>query len=372
MYGLRTIWRALPCIGTCVSLACGAAQFIPLGDLPGGADHSEAYAVSADGSVVVGVGTGSDGYEPAYWTPGVGWVGLGGATPHLSDAAARSCSADGGVAVGFSPGPDGLQAWRWTAVTGRVPLAVPGTLFESYAVECDSAGGTIVGNGTEFSGASRPFRWTTAAGLEFLNAPGQSAFANGVSGDGRVVVGQANATACRWGTTGIEYLYSPCGCVASATAASSDGGIVGGLTRDEFGRERAILWDAAGVPFLLPPRPNGKLASVVWALSGDGTRAVGGAGDASSNFDGAAVIWDATFGTQNLKAYLENTHGLNLTGWTLTTAKDISNDGLRIVGWGLNPGGEREGFLVQLPEPGTLMLIGLVVGARACRSRRRH
>jgi hypothetical protein len=49
---------------------------VGLGDLPGGAFDSEAYAVSADGSVVVGIGWSPSGNDAILWTSGGGMVSV--------------------------------------------------------------------------------------------------------------------------------------------------------------------------------------------------------------------------------------------------------------------------------------------------------
>ena len=54
--------------------------------------------------------------------------------------------------------------------------------------------------------------------------------------------------------------------------------------------------------------------------------------------------------------------GLDLTGWELFEARDISGDGLTIVGFGRNPSGDNEAWIAIIPEPGTgvLLMAGLV------------
>jgi probable HAF family extracellular repeat protein len=79
---------------------------------------------------------------------------------------------------------------------------------------------------------------------------------------------------------------------------------------------------------------------------------------------------------RNLKSVLTDEYGLDLTGWTLLSANDISPDGNVIVGEGVNPSGQNEAFLIVLvPEPATIiqlvfaaMLLGLF-GIRRLRRR---
>ena len=56
--------------------AVRGAVFIPLGDLPGGAFHSEATRVSADGSTVVGWSMTDLGREAFRWTRDEGMTSL--------------------------------------------------------------------------------------------------------------------------------------------------------------------------------------------------------------------------------------------------------------------------------------------------------
>ena len=54
-----------------------------------------------------------------------------------------------------------------------------------------------------------------------------------------------------------------------------------------------------------------------------------------------AFIWDNANGMRKLKDVLVNDFGLDLTGWTLTIARGISDDGLTIVGDGIKPPPEK-------------------------------
>lgn len=75
------------------------------------------------------------------------------------------------------------------------------------------------------------------------------------------------------------------------------------------------------------------------------------------------MIWDAANGMQDLKGVLENTYGLNLTGWTLTGAYAISDEGSTITGTGGNASGNQEAWVARVPEPGTLVSVLTLLGA---------
>lgn len=59
---------------------------------------------------------------------------------------------------------------------------------------------------------------------------------------------------------------------------------------------------------------------------------------------------------RDLRQWLVNDFGLNLTGWQLIGAYAISSDGNTIVGVGINPQGEQEAFRAVIPEPATALL----------------
>ncbi len=79
-----------------------------------------------------------------------------------------------------------------------------------------------------------------------------------------------------------------------------------------------------------------------------------------------AFIWDSTHGMVDLNNLIIDDSN---QGWELITARDINNHN-QIVGWGTNPNGDREGFiLTPIPEPATMSLLGF--GAISLIKRRR-
>jgi hypothetical protein len=66
-----------------------------------------------------------------------------------------------------------------------------------------------------------------------------------------------------------------------------------------------------------------------------------------------AWLWREGEGIVDLQEYLADTVGLSLelNGWLLSVASDVSADGLTIVGQGRNPTGCEQAFLVRLPGP---------------------
>ena len=77
-----------------------------------------------------------------------------------------------------------------------------------------------------------------------------------------------------------------------------------------------------------------------------------------------AFIWDEPHGMRKLQDLLVEL-GVDLDGWELESAWEISDDGLAIVGAGINPSGQREGWIAVIPEPSTALLLGAGLGVLA-------
>jgi hypothetical protein len=173
-----------------------------------GYDNSEAFAVSNDGNVIVGVsytglGIPYQGLDDQQ-AQAVRWVadGLGGFTVEaLGDlpggnvmSSALAVSADGTVIVGVSESDFGRDSFRWTATEGMQRLG-DGALEGAFGVSAD---GSVIVGGNQ----GNPFVWDANNGVRSLNqvffelgVPGTDSWfilsAEGISADGRTIVGEA-------------------------------------------------------------------------------------------------------------------------------------------------------------------------------------
>jgi uncharacterized membrane protein len=320
----------------------GSATFIGLGDLAGGGNHSIAFSVSGDGSTVVGFSVSASGIEAFRWTSDGGMVGLGDLPGGNFSSNARGVSADGSVIVGGSYDALGLAPFGWTSGGGMIKLGVAGLSAGSSAIAVSDDGETVVGWG-EFPPQSPWSYWICCVGLRWTGDLGSlgawvaeeivPSFATDVSADGSMIVGV--------GTT--DY-----------TCGGSD-----------YCGEEAFRWTSGGGLEGLGDFPGG-FPSSASAVSGDGSTIVG----SSEEVHDDVFIWDAGNGMRLLSQVL-TAQGADLTGWELREATDVSNDGLVIVGWGVNPSGEAEawhavlGALLSVPLMGPIgaILLCAVLGS---------
>jgi probable HAF family extracellular repeat protein len=351
---------ALPCLE-----AQAQMTFTPLGHV-GGSFGTGAFDVSADGSVVVGGANFGSGQERPVkreafrWTREDGMVGLGDLPGGSHLSAAYGVSADGSVIVGQSSQGEingGWGAFRWTSAEGMVPLGW-GTAWDV------SADGSVVVGEAGLASGREAFRWTPDGGMVGLgDLPGEpvDSAAYGVSADGSVVVGIGTPYAFRWTSDGGMVRLNDLSGLSfdsHAQSVSADGSVIVGVANMRHpANPEAFRWTSDGGMVSLGQLPGGGYSSIAFDVSADGSIVVGSGRTAAS--DDEAFLWTSDGGMRNLRELLIQNGASGLTGWTLTTASAITPDGRTIVGTGINPAGNREAWLVTIPEPSTLTLAAL-------------
>ncbi len=341
--------------------------------------HSQAWSISKDGTTVVGISGAFENshgnpFESYYWTSQTGMVGLGDIPNGIGANVAMTVSENGSVIGGkvhhFDDSPadgDTGYSYRWSSATGMVshgPAGPNGTDERAYGLSND--GSVMVGKAHRKGYWPVAYKWTNAGGFELFNGL-QASEARAISGDGSIIAGftmpdwtnpnvdNFRSEAFTWTESGgIVGLGDLTGGENSsrALAISNDGSFITGWGTSSNGKE-AVRWNGSeiiGLGDLL----GGDFLSEAIDISSDGSTIVG---FGTTNNGTEAFIWDQFNGIQNLKEVLISNYGLDLTGWTLTSANGISGNGLSIVGSGINPNGQIEAWVANIPEPASISFL---------------
>ncbi|MFZ4574857.1 MAG: PEP-CTERM sorting domain-containing protein [Phycisphaerales bacterium] len=353
---LLTLALATPALAQTPPLPPGSLQW--LGNLGGDQPYSEVFAMSADGSALVGQTSTPTGYRAFRWTSATGFQ-----TAPNNNSNAYDCSADGTISVGDALIANNTRATRWSGpfLTDVIP-DLPGGATSAYAFGCSADGRTIVGDSSSTTGI-QAFQWREGLGTRALGHLGQHpggyfySSASDVSADGLSIVGLSTSPrgteAFRWTESGMQPLSDlPGGAFTSyAGAISRDASTIVGYGSTESGLE-ATRWTSAGIQGLgyLPGAPAENLESVANDLSADGSIIVG---RSTSGGRGTAFIWTESQGMRSVQAILEDEFGHTFGGWSLVSVNAISDDGRTVAGYGWH-NSRPEAFVATIPAPGAL------------------
>ncbi|HVZ93039.1 MAG TPA: hypothetical protein VG797_00870 [Phycisphaerales bacterium] len=175
-----------------------------LGDMTGGVFGSAAKAITPSGSIIVGSATDAFGTQGASWTAPNQISGLGVLLGGTYWSEATAVNTDGTVAAGYSIVDAGLayEAFVWNSSDGLVGLGdLPGGVRVSKSLAISADGSRIVGFGSTDAG-EEAFIWTQATGMvrlaDLLTGYGipvgnvRLEAGLGISADGRTIVGRAH------------------------------------------------------------------------------------------------------------------------------------------------------------------------------------
>jgi uncharacterized membrane protein len=372
---MRHVWPGVVCVALAVAvqfpseiLGASQAKFYSLGDLPGGEYGSYAYGVSGDGETVVGYARSTGRDEAIIWSELGGLQKIGGTPDNLSTIA-WSVSDDGSAIAGISFIDSRIPSnpFRWTTGEGFQALSGCGCSGLGYRVTISGNGSTIVGTHSAPGLGVSAFRWNDESGPQDLgDFPGGNHFsaAFDATSDGETVVGVGSipggAEGFRWteasGLQGLGQL------MYQAQAVSADGTTIAGA--GFLNGQGAVRWTEAEGPVWLGHLPGltGTIYSFASDISADGAVIVGGSGE-DARFQ--AFRWTAESGMRSVQEMLQEL-GVDTSGWRLGEASGVSADGSVIIGNGVNPNGDPEGWVAVIPasyvpEPGVVSLLAGIV-----------
>jgi len=229
-------------------------EILGLGFFPEGS-LSYATAVSYDGAIVLGAADNpidsEETYEGFRWDvetgqlEGIGYLpnslGFGYSEP-------RAISADGSVIVGVSQSDNGFEAFRWENGEMIGLGDFEGGEFDSYTYSITADGSIIVGYGTTESGTVA-CKWEDGEMTDLGSLGGGDSYAHNITPDGSIIVGQSNNQAFRWENNIMEGLETlPEWVKTSANGISADGTIIVGFGYNAGGDMIPLIWtENAGV-----------------------------------------------------------------------------------------------------------------------------
>lgn len=337
-----------------------------LGEAPGGAEFSDALAVSGDGSTVVGVTKDAQGEIAFKWTEQGGMQLLGrlaGGNPPASQAV--SISDDGAMIAGFSSsarGPYEPVLFTAAGIQQLGTLRAPSVFGSCSGISPDGSvvvGVSMSGSNTVFHG----FRWSAASGLVDIVPPTgyTTTQAAGISPCGSTIVGSVGANFFArqrpfvWtrsgGMTVLGILPGAQIDIAEARASSMGGRAVVGYSYSGRANPEAFIWKAGTGMVGLDDLPGSRAESYARAITSD-ARVVVGIGTTGTPATPAgyeAFYWSKLRGMRRLADVLTE-NGLSTDGWVLERAQAITPDGRVVVGSARNgsPGAPAIAFMARI------------------------
>lgn len=326
-----------------------------------------------------GVGSGAIGANNEYfrWVPGSSPMSIGGVSPGGGVGGQGKISNDGRYISGttFNSAMGYHEMSRYDANTGSWTGfgAIPG-----IGIQIDqevSSGWAVTGDGSAVGGLgwtsqgtadTHAFMWQDGVGAIDLGTAntGTSARINGLNLDGSVAVGWQDGNG-RQGSAwvnGTQELISDGGGNPAQEAfdVSGDGQWVTGLGVGGFTSPgNAYRYNTAtNTHEALPNLAAGAARFMAGAgITDDGQTVVGGTWGFGPATFGIAYIWREGMGTMRIDDYLDSINVAYPDGFNFAFASAISSDGQWIAGWG-GPGSGGS-WIVNIPEPSSILLIGL-------------
>jgi len=344
------------------------ARFAGLGDLPGGLTASYVTDMTPSGEVVVGDSEGPSGRQGVRWQGGR----LTALANELSHA--RGVSPDGRyIAGGIGTSEFSGGFWHGTGPFVSVyepsyePLA-PAMYWMVHGVAALDDG-QIIGNCVQQGGGNPGFdcrfippdTLTIVANMTFVYGADSEGNRVGTRLPSRYEVSSAGRQAY-FNERALPYPEGTCVrpniCHTEARGLTTGGSVIVGSGRlppvppetssdDDGLLATAFVYTESGGMLRLPDLPGGDSESGAHAVTEDG-RVIGGFGNDDQG--ARATLWIDGVPVP-LEELLIDLGGSLPDGWRLLDVEDFSADGRVLIGNGLNPEGNPEGYRVDFPSP---------------------
>jgi len=336
----------------------------------------------SNNGVVVGDSTPAGDYF--MWSRNNGTSSIGGTSAGNGVGGTPKISNDGRWVGGttYNPTEDWHELSRYEVANGT--WSGYGGLGQQIDAETSSGWGisgdgqNVVGLAWVPTGGAHAVRWNITDGMVDLGSTvdGRSSRANDTDFDGNVVAGWQDG-AGRQGAVwvdGVQELIFDNNGVASQEAfrVSDDGQWVTGIgigPRNGAGeayRYNTVTNTYEAIPNLASGAGRFMAGN---AITADGSTIAGGTWAQGPAIFGNAFIWREGFGTMSLTDYLDEVGVSYDPNFTFAFVSDISSDGQWITGWGSEGFGNTETFVIHIPAPGSIAILGLG-GLMAARRRR--
>lgn len=355
----------------------GGARFLALGSLSDSPSENSFHMVaglSRDGSIAVGQ-TELGAVPVAFvWTEERGLQALG-SEPSI----AWAISADGSEIVGRSETPNAAFSTSWEVDSSQSVVQSLRFATQTFVTKSSDHFGefnAISRDGRFYAGQSEGQFGNHAFWFDTLNDSlgesmnfherlaelGEESAYYSVSNGGRVFAGAAFGSD---GDTAFSVSNGELSILKKATeiagpvlpCAVAIGGaretiIVGGSGTNSIPDTlAAMVWRGGDDPEPLGAFPEGDGGGLANAVSADGRIVVGNGSIGSyGNKEWRPFIWDQERGFRNLQSVLSDDFGLAVADWDLRSATAISDDGQTIGGWGFDPNGTPEPWIAVIPR----------------------
>ena len=308
--------------------------------------------MKGDGSAIVGTNYGG---QAVYWSDSTGIQILGvGELWGISENGrifAELANEDGNWEAALIENGE-------TTFVGNIEGGNTCDAFYSHGLNMSRDGTTGVGMGW-INCSTSAFYWTDENGIvELGQYQGNSTKAQAVSGDGQVIGGWAQTNSRNsvlWDREGnITFLGSlqQGNDYGEVNAISNDGLKAVGFSAGNAGNNvEGYIWTAESGMFGLgvPTNSASNNTSLAFAIS-ENDVVVGQYLNESPVFYKACIYTSETGEFVNLRQYLLDLGMAEISGWDLTRALCVSNDGNTLAGYGKDPSGNWTGWVIQIIE----------------------